>query len=160
MPSTVLGSGDTAISMTKVLASWDSLAGRGETETVSMQRATAGARSILRPRDPSREARVVLKPKGGARVRERGAKCSQAEGTGLQLTSWFQPFLAIYLQIEFPPHRIAVKSKCRAAWVAQRFSAAFSSEHDPGDLGSSPAPSMEPASPSACVSASLYLSIS
>ena len=51
-----------------------------------------------------------------------------------------------------------------AAWVAQRFSAAFSPGPDLGDPGSSPTsgslPCMEPASPSACVSAPLSLSLS
>ena len=49
-----------------------------------------------------------------------------------------------------------------AARVAQRFSAAFSPGHDPGDPGSSlrQASGMEPASPSACVSASLYICVS
>ena len=48
-----------------------------------------------------------------------------------------------------------------AALVAQRFSTACSPGRDPGDPGSSPASalSMEPASPSACVSASLSVSI-
>ena len=50
----------------------------------------------------------------------------------------------------------------RAAWVAKWFSAAFSPRCDPGDQGSSPmsAPYMEPASPSACICASLSLSLS
>ena len=50
-----------------------------------------------------------------------------------------------------------------AAWVAQQFSAAFSPGPDPGDLGLSPtweAPCMEPASPSACVSASVCVCVS
>ena len=44
----------------------------------------------------------------------------------------------------------------RAAWVAQWFSTAFRPGPDPGDLGSS---SHAPASPSACVSAYLSLSL-
>ena len=53
------------------------------------------------------------------------------------------------------------KPKYRAARVAQRFSAAFGPGRDPGDLGSSPTSGrcMEPASPSACVSPSLSLSL-
>ena len=50
----------------------------------------------------------------------------------------------------------------RAAPVAQRFSAACSLGRDPGDVGSSPTSGscMEPVSHSACVSASLSLSLS
>ena len=52
----------------------------------------------------------------------------------------------------------------RAAWVAQQFSATFSPGPDPGDPGSSlvsgRAPYMEPASPSACVSAFFSLCVS
>ena len=46
-----------------------------------------------------------------------------------------------------------------AARVAQQFSATFSPGRDPGDPDRVPrwAPCMEPASPSACVSASLSL---
>ena len=49
----------------------------------------------------------------------------------------------------------------RVAGVAQRFRAASSPGHDPGDPGSVPrqAPCVEPASPSACVSAFLSLSV-
>uniref|UniRef100_A0A8C0P4H5 Histidine triad nucleotide binding protein 1 n=1 Tax=Canis lupus familiaris TaxID=9615 RepID=A0A8C0P4H5_CANLF len=49
-----------------------------------------------------------------------------------------------------------------AAWVAQRFNAAFGPGCDPGDRNQVPhlAPCMEPASPSACVSASFSLSVS
>ena len=48
-----------------------------------------------------------------------------------------------------------------AAWVAQRFSSAFGPGPDPGDSGLSPtsASFMEPASPSALVSASLSLCV-
>ena len=54
------------------------------------------------------------------------------------------------------------KGDFRAARGAQRFSIAFSPGPDPGDPGSSlhRAPCMEPASPSACVSASLSLCVS
>ena len=51
--------------------------------------------------------------------------------------------------------------KARAARGAQRFSPAFSSGPDPGDPDRVPgqAPCMEPTFPSACVSASLSLSL-
>ena len=53
------------------------------------------------------------------------------------------------------------KTILRAAQVAQRFSAAFGPGCDPGDPGLSPMSGicMEPASPSACVSASLSVSL-
>ena len=47
-------------------------------------------------------------------------------------------------------------------WVAQRFGACLGPGRDPGDPGSNPTSGswcMEPASPSACVSASLFLSL-
>ena len=49
-----------------------------------------------------------------------------------------------------------------ASRVAQQFSAAFSPGRDPGDRGSNPTSGsrcMDPASPSACVSASLSLCV-
>ena len=49
-------------------------------------------------------------------------------------------------------------AKNQAALGAQWFSAAFGPGPNPGDLGWSPTSGMEPASPSACVSASLCLS--
>ena len=53
------------------------------------------------------------------------------------------------------------KTTYRAALMAQWFSATFSPGHDPGDLGLSPmSGSVEPASPSACVSASLSVCLS
>ena len=54
------------------------------------------------------------------------------------------------------------KRQLWAAWVAQRFSAAFSPGCDPGDPGSSSTSGslQQPASPSACVSASLSLCVS
>ena len=48
----------------------------------------------------------------------------------------------------------------QAAWVAQRFSAAFSAGHDLGDQGLSPIVGSLPASPSACVSDFLSVSLS
>ena len=53
------------------------------------------------------------------------------------------------------------KQPYRAAWVAQWFSAAFSPGPDPGDRDGVPrwTPCMEPASPYACVSASLPVSL-
>ena len=54
--------------------------------------------------------------------------------------------------------RDTIKMELGAAQVAQRFSATFGPGRDPGDPGSGPwAPCMEPASPSACVSAALSL---
>ena len=50
----------------------------------------------------------------------------------------------------------------RDPWVAQRFGACLWPGADPGDPGSNPTSGsrcMEPASPSACVSASLSLSV-
>ena len=51
-----------------------------------------------------------------------------------------------------------LKKPSRAALVAQWFSAAFGPGRDPGDLGSSRAPCLEPASPSTFASASLSVS--
>ena len=56
-----------------------------------------------------------------------------------------------------------LKGKVRDTWVAQWFSTTLIPEHDPGDPGSNPTSGsrcMEPASPSAYVSASLSLSLS
>lgn len=53
-------------------ASWDSLSGGGEGETASLQKGKPSpvpAPPRLRLRDPSKEARVVLKTEGEARVR-------------------------------------------------------------------------------------------
>ena len=58
------------------------------------------------------------------------------------------------------PTKAQIPGLMMAARVAQWFSTAFGPGCDPGDQGSSPTSCVEPASPSACVSAPLSLPVS